>query len=124
MATRSEVVEFLNLFKACLQLDTWHVRQREKNSRAQIDLQLTENERRDILLQIKADDYVDGPKPDDTDASKEVWEFGKDVAGTEVYIKLRVIEDPRKSHVHHALVWSFHPAEHRLRYPLRGGGGS
>ena len=122
MATRVEVLDFLNLFKGCVTLERWHVRDREKNRQGLIDLNITPAERRDILLQLIPEDYVGGPKPDDTDNSKEVWEFGREIGGTQVYIKLRVAEDPRHRNVYHALVWSFHPAKHPLRYPLMGGG--
>lgn len=122
MATRAEVVDFLNLFKSCVTLERWHVRDREKNRQGLIDLNITPAERRGILLRLVPEDYSDGPKPDDTDDTKEVWEFGRDVGGTEVYIKLRVVQDPRRRNTYNALVWSFHPAEYPLRYPLKGGG--
>ena len=121
MATRGEVVDFLNLFKGCMTLELWHVRDREKNRQGLIDLDISPAERRDILMQLEPDDYSDGPKPDDTDDTKEVWEFGRSVEGVEVYIKLRVAQDPRRKTVCRALVWSFHPAEHALRYPFKGG---
>lgn len=121
MATREEAVGFLNLFKGCIMLDRLAVRSREKNRQGLIDLGLTPDQRREILLGLTPEDYCAGPKPDDTDDTREVWEFGRDVEGTEVYIKLRVVQDPRKKGVHHALVWSFHPAEHPMKYRLRGG---
>jgi hypothetical protein len=123
MTTRSEVVELLNLFKGCVALERFHVRDREKNRQGLIDLNMNVVDRRESLLSLVPEDYVAGPKPDDTDDTKEVWEFGKDVAGTEVYIKLRVVEDSRHKNTFHATVWSFHPAEYSLRYPMRGGGG-
>jgi hypothetical protein len=122
MTSRSEVVEFLNLFKGCVMLNRLTVKSREKNRQALIDLGVTPEQRRDLLLGLTPEDYHAGPKPDDTDDQKEVWEFGKDMAGTEVYIKLRVVQDPRKQTVFHATVWSFHPPEYPMRYPLRGGG--
>lgn len=122
MATRNDVVAFLNLFKGCLMLDRMDVRDREKNRQALIDLGITPSERRDVLLSLEPEDYVAGPKPDDTNGGKEVWEFGKAVADTEVYIKLRVVKVPGKKSVYQALVWSFHPAEFRMTYPLKGGG--
>lgn len=121
MASREEVLDFLNLFKACVTLNLCQVKDREKNRQGLIDLGMTPNERRDLLLELAPEDYCAGPKPDDTDATKEVWEFGKRVGGVEVYIKLRVTED-RRRRTHRAMVWSFHPAEHPMRYPLIGGG--
>ena len=122
MATRQEVVEFLHIFKSCSMLNRYTVKDREKNRQALINLGVSASDRRNIIMGLEPEDYVGGPKQDATDNTKKIWEFGKRISGTDVYIKLRVAKDPRKSHVHHALVWSFHPAEFPLKYPLGGGG--
>ena len=123
MATRDEVVGFLNLFKGCLMLDRVNVHTREKNAQAMWDLRMTSDDRTRVLMSLEPEDYVDGPKPDDTDIfGKEVWEFGKSVSGIEIYMKLRVMQAPQKRGVYHAFVWSFHPAQYPMRYPLRRGG--
>lgn len=119
MIARSDIVDFLNLFKGCLECGFYHVKDREKNLQGLIELGMTPGERGEVLLGLTPEDYHAGPKPDDTDDTKEVWEFGKDVEDTEVYIKLRVIEDPKCKGRYLAMVWSFHPAEHRIRYPLK-----
>ena len=119
MSSRDDVVDFLNLFKGCVMLERLHVRDREKNRQALIELGITSNERKEMLLGLEPTDYASGPMPDDTDDSKEVWVFGKEVQGTEVYIKLRVVQDPRCKNAYWAMVWSFHPAEHKMKYPLR-----
>ena len=122
MATRDEVLEFLNLFKGCSMLGRIRIPNREKNLQGLEDLGLTANERYEVVMGLEPEDYVAGPEPDDTDGTKEIWVFGKTAGGTEVYIKLRVAPDTRKKNINHALVWSFHPAEFPLKYPLRGGG--
>jgi hypothetical protein len=122
MATCDEVIGFLSLFKGCVMAGRLAIKDREKNRQAVIDLGITPADRREVLLGLEPENYVAGPIPDDTDAAKDVWTFGKIVNGTEVYIKGRVVKDPRKSTVYQALVWSFHPAEFPLSYPLRGGG--
>jgi len=120
MTNWDEVVSFLGLFKSCVFSDRYVLKNREKNRQGLIDLGITPDQRRETLLGLTPEDYHAGPKPDDTDDTKEVWEFGRDVEGVEVYIKLRVVQNPRKKTVHHATVWSFHPAEHPMKYPLRG----
>lgn len=122
MATREEVRDFLRMFKVCSGLGCVSTKSREKNLQALIDLGLTPNERRDIIMGLQPEDYVAGPKPDDTDDTKEIWEFGKTVGKTDVYIKLRIAPYHGKRNVNHALVWSFHRAEFPLKHPLRGGG--
>ena len=120
MASRDDVVSFLGLFKGSVMLGRYAVKDRQKNRQGLIDLGITPDQRRDTLLGLTPEDYYAGPKPDDTDDSKEVWEFGREVEGVEVYIKARVVQGPRKKSVFHATVWSFHPAEHPIKYPLRG----
>jgi len=122
MASRDDVVAFLNLFKGCIMLELSHVRNREQNRQALIDLGITSDERKETLLGLEPANYVSGPMPDDTDDTKEVWVFGKEVQGTEVYIKLRVVEDPKHKGMYRAMVWSFHAAEYTMKYPLQGGG--
>jgi len=121
MATWQEVQDFLNQFQVSLELGRYSVKIRKKNEQALVDLDITPSERRKILMRLQPSDYHAGPKPDDTDDTKQVWEFGKTVQGKEVYIKLQVVDDPKIRKAHHAVLWSFHPAEFRLKYPLRGG---
>ena len=102
-------------------LDRFTVKGREKNLQALMDLGMTPAERKEILLGLSPDDYVAGPKPDDTDDTKSVWVFGKKVERRNIYIKLRVVQLKKTRGAYHATIWSFHPAEHALRYPLRGG---
>ena len=50
MIERSDVVDFLNLFKGCIILDRLHFMNREKNIQGLIDLEISAIERREILL--------------------------------------------------------------------------
>ncbi len=120
MVSRDEIVGFLNLFKGCLDIDLYDIKDREKNLQALIDLGITPQERKEILLGLTPEDYHAGPKPDDTDETKEVWEFGARTGNSEIYIKLRVVKIASRN-IYRALVWSFHPAEYPMTYPLRGG---
>jgi len=122
MAIRQDVLEFLNFFKGVVELYDFRVKDRTKNIEALLNLGISCAERKEIILGLTPEDYIAGPKPDDTDSEKDVWEFGKIVKETEVYIKLRVAEDPRTRGRYHAMLWSFHPAEYPIKYPPRGGG--
>ena len=121
MGRREDVQSILLSLKTCLMLERFTVMDRPKNRQALIDLGLRPRERREELLALVPEDYVGGPEPDDTDDTKEVWEFGKNVGGTDVYIKFRIVEDPRNKKLHWATIWSFHRAEHPMKYPLKGG---
>jgi len=69
---------------------------------------------------LQPEDYSSGPHPDDTDSAKEVWVFGYDLDGVEVYIKLRLVQISA-IRMPRGLVWSFHRAEHPMKYAMRGG---
>ncbi len=120
MATRQEVLEFLSMIKGAMCLDLFDVTHREKNMQVLLDLGVSHAERREILLALTPEDYVDGPTPDHVDPTKDVWIFGADIEGMEVYVKLRLSKVPGKRTVYRALVWSFHPARHPMEYPFRG----
>ncbi len=79
------------------------------------DLGLTKKNAEDILLSLSVVDYSKGPESD-RDRSGNVWFFGKEVNGHELYIKLKVAE---VKGVKLAKCISFHVAEHAIRYPLK-----
>lgn len=121
MASRPEAREFLASFKLAIEFDRWGFKARYRTEQDLISLSLTRRQAADIICCLTPDNYCRGPEPDDTDSAKDVWVFGYDHEGTEVYIKLRLNPTPRNQ-MPRGTVWSFHPAEHPMRYPLRGGG--
>jgi hypothetical protein len=52
------------------------------------DLGLIRKQAFDIICSLTPDCYSSGPQPDDTNHSKDVWVFGFDHDGDEIYIKL------------------------------------
>lgn len=94
---------------------------RKKNAQALIDLGLTPNQRKEVIRLLEAKHYHQGPETDDTDPNREVWKFGYDLNGTEIYIKLRLAPIKGKVTIEQAQVWSFHKAEFPISYPLRTG---
>ena len=96
MPSRQEVAQFLSSFKVAM--DFWGIafKYREKNLQSIADLGITMDDVKTVIAGLSPDNYKAGPKLDDTDPNKEVWEFGTDVGGTEVYIKLRLSPDTRK----------------------------
>ncbi|MHB8974705.1 MAG: hypothetical protein ACYC3X_30110 [Pirellulaceae bacterium] len=121
MPTRQEVASFLGDFKAALSLGYVHWINRADQTKVSLSgLGITRNQAFDYLHSLTPDNYSKGPEPDDFDETRQVWIFGCDVDGTEAYLKLTMKPDPRRKTVVNALIWSFHAAEHPLKYPLRG----
>ena len=60
------------------------------------------------------DDYVQGPVVDELNKLGEMWVFGKDVKGREVYIKIMLGGEGCQT-----ICISFHIAEHTLKYPFK-----
>lgn len=121
MPTRQEVREFLRAFKLAIGYERWHFKGRDRTEQDLINLNLTGRQAVEIICGLTPADYSAGPEPDDTDSTKDVWVFGYDHEGTEVYIKLRLNPMPGRQ-LPRGTVWSFHAAEHPMTYPLRTGG--
>mgnify|MGYP000149152536 FL=1 len=69
----------------------------------------------EILLGLSVTDYCQGPEPD-RDRPGNLWIFGRDIEGHEVYIKLKVAQAGDRQV---AKCISFHIARHPLEYPHR-----
>jgi len=78
-------------------------------------LGLTKANLEEILLELSVTDYCQGPKPD-RDRPGNLWIFGREIEGHEVYIKLKVAQVGNR---HIAKCISFHIAQYPLRYPHR-----
>lgn len=118
--SRQEVREFLTAFKLAIEYGRCAFIGRPRTDQDLIDLNLTRQQALEAICALTPEDYVAGPRPDDSDESKEVWIFGYNHDGTEVYVKLR-LNPTRRNEMPRGAVWSFHKATHPLRYPLRGG---
>ncbi len=122
MPTRQDVASFLGDFKAAVSLGYIHWLHRADETKAHLSgLEITRNQAVDCLHDLTPDNYSKGPEPDDYDENRQVWIFGCDVVGVEAYIKLTMQPDSHRKTVVNALIWSFHVAEHPLRYPFRAG---
>ena len=89
MALKGEVEVFLTSFKQKIEVFGILFRDdRPKNRTALIDLELSRLERLEIVKSIKVEDYSEGPLTDELNLGSEMWVFGKDVNGDEVYLSL------------------------------------
>ena len=112
---RMPVVYFLRRFKTLLASKHVLLIDRTKNMVGLPALGLTKRNALHELLDLDVDDFCRGPLPDDKGRPWDVWEFGRTIHGTEVYIKLAIKESEERT----ALIISFHPAEFKLRYAFR-----
>ena len=119
MASRQEVADFLGQFKIAMDLGFFSFVSREKNIQGLADLGITMNDAKHVLASLTPADYSYGPEADRDGPEEEVWFFGRDVQGTEAYIKLKLTQDTRRRTVVWAKVLGFHPAERAITYPLR-----
>ena len=114
MATRIEVERFLEQFSVKLDIFGVFFLDRDKNVNALNDLGITRMERLAVVRSIEVDDYSEGPIKEQLNGFGEMWVFGKDVSGQEVYIKI-TLGHPNSS----TIVISFHVAEHPINYPFK-----
>jgi len=121
MTTRQDVHELLTVFKLTIEFKRCHFKDRERTEQDLINLNLTQLQAMEAICELTPDNYSKGPEPDDTDLSKNIWVFGYDHEGIEVYVKLRLNPTPAQQ-IPRGIIWSFHQAEHPMSYPLRKGG--
>ena len=115
MVTRSEVGQFLSQFK--VKLEIWGVfflDNREKNKETMSLLNFRNVDRLNVVKSIEVEDYSEGPIKDQLNGFGEMWVFGKDVDGHEIYIKITLGCPGTKT-----ICISFHIAEHPMKYPLK-----
>ncbi len=115
MITIEEVRAFLGQFNIKAQVYGIRFRDdRPKNRRALAELDITPLQREMIVKSIREQDYVEGPVIDVLNKEREMWVFGKDVKGREVYIKITLGYEGGQT-----ICISFHLAEHPLAYPFK-----
>ena len=112
---KEEVERFLNQFHEKLKIYNIFFRDdREKNLQTLTELEITSNDRIEIIKTIKVEDYSSGPIVDTLNKMGDLWVFGKDVKGNEVYIKISLGLPNNKT-----ICISFHKAEYKMSYPFK-----
>ncbi|MCE5254192.1 MAG: hypothetical protein LLG45_08325 [Actinomycetia bacterium] len=113
MTARHQVILFLIMMKnaAANQFVLTH---RRKNLATLATLGLDLGDAKERVMGLTPEDYVEGPDPDDKRPGDEVWVFGLEIGGQEVYVKVCVLSEPLL-----CTCISFHLADRPLKYPLR-----
>ena len=115
VATKEQVEDFLKRLKEKIKVfDIIFRDDRGKNLQTLATLEITPTYRKKVILNIEPEDYSEGPIVDTLNKMGEMWVFGKDVKGHEVYIKI-TLGQPNNS----TICISFHIAEHPMTYPLK-----
>ena len=113
-ATKEDVQRFLNQMKETIKVFGIMYRDdRGKNAQALINLEITPKYRDTVIVNLEVEDYSEGPVIDTLYRCGEMWVFGKDVKGQEVYIKITLGKGSS------ALCISFHIAERPMNYPFK-----
>lgn len=107
-----EVEAFLREFKP--KFSIWGIifLNRKKNEEALRALGITPVAREEIIKKIEKDDYSHSVI--DETSFGDMWVFGKDHDGTELYIKISLGVPGSNT-----ICISFHEAEHPLNYPFK-----
>lgn len=115
MATKEQVEVFLKSLKEKIKVfDIVFRDDREPNIQTLALLEISPSYRKDVILDLKTKDYSEGPIVDTLYKMGEMWVFGKDVKGHEVYIKI-TLGLPGSS----TICISFHLAKHKMIYPYK-----
>jgi hypothetical protein len=115
MITKEQVESFLREFKTKMNIFGLLYRDdRDKNKKALEELEIVPSFRRIVIENLKAEDYLKGPVVDELNRLGEMWAFGKDVKGREIYIKIMIVGTTSQT-----ICISFHLAEYPLEYPFK-----
>jgi hypothetical protein len=87
---------------------------RGKNQQTLHDLEISPAKRKEIISNLRSEDYSEGPLQEKMRGILPMWVFGKEVKQKEVYIKISMgLENSS------AICISFHVAEHPMNYPYK-----
>ncbi len=118
IATLAEIQKFLNDFHQKVEVfDILFFEERDKNLDTLKALNITRDERLEVVKSIEVIDYSEGPIKNLLNQFGDLWVFGKDVKGKEVYIKICHGKTNQS-----AVCVSFHIAEFPMNYPYKKGG--
>ena len=113
--TLYDVNKFLDNFKVKASIFGIKFRNdRGKNIDTLFRLGISAKIRERIVLSLEDVDYCDGPILDTLNKGADMWVFGKDYSGCELYIKISLGEEGEKT-----ICISFHEAERPLNYPFK-----
>jgi hypothetical protein len=115
MATKEEVEYFLQQLRDKLRFYEVAFRPRDKNTTTLATLDIIPRDRIDYLKNLNTENYKSGPNKDTHEPAKpDYFEFGVNIKGQEVYIKISLGLQNKMIDC-----MSFHIAEHPITYPFK-----
>ena|ERR1019366_4510460 len=114
MVTLKSINTFLGIVQPKLTTHGFYMLTRPKNLKTLLDLNFSSADVKKTLLELKAQDYSQGPLPDKLGAGLDMWVFGKKIQNREIYIKITKGRENER-----VLLISFHEADGPMRYPFR-----
>ena len=115
MVTKKQVESFLDELHTKMKIYGVIFRDdRDKNQKTLQELDIVPSYRKVVIENLRVEDYVRGPVVDELNRLGEMWVFGKDVKGREIYIKVMIVGTTSQT-----ICISFHFAEHPLVYPFK-----
>ena len=115
MITIDDVEAFLDQFNIKAQVfGIRFLNERQKNEDALRILNISPLQREAIVKNLHVQDYIEGPVIDVLNDQGEMWVFGKDIRGREIYIKISLGYENGQT-----ICISFHIAEYPLIYPFK-----
>ncbi|KHD11597.2 hypothetical protein PN36_09150 [Candidatus Thiomargarita nelsonii] len=113
ITTSNQIEKFLFEFQNIAKVNGVRFWQRPENLSMMTMLDLTESVvTKDILLNLTAKDYCEGPIPEESHS--DAWCFGQNIDGKNVYIKLTITKKKKRKR---AECISFHEPTRPLFYP-------
>lgn len=112
IVSAEEVKLFLQKFGESKLKDGMVLLDRQKNLQALLDLEISVEERATAISDLTYRNYYKGPRPDAVRPGLEFWEFGVQLKGKEMYVKLSLGQPEGP-----VICYSFHPAERAIKYP-------
>jgi hypothetical protein len=115
MASKQGVDKYLKELKVKIKIfGILFLDDRGKNQQTLHDLEISPAIRREIIADLKIEDYSEGPLDEKMRGLLPMWVFGKNVKEREVYIKISMgIENSS------AICISFHLSEHPINFPYK-----
>lgn len=93
-ASTTDIVTFLQKVKRLITTGKYDFVPRRKNMQALAQHGLTITDAKFEILELVVGDYYKGPKQDlDPNRPGDVWEFKKDVDGTQFYVKVKIVQE-------------------------------